>query len=110
MRLTKLHESQTEASKEAHRNARDREQRQRDAVARAARDKAQLSEGLASASSRQELDLFVGLEVEARYRKGQQFYKAKVTKVYPNGNVDLDYDDGDSVEAVKPKYVRLPQQ
>lgn len=73
-------------------------------------DKAQLSEGLASASSRQELDLFVGLEVEARYRKGQQFYKAKVTKVYPNGNVDLDYDDGDSEEAVKPKYVRLPQQ
>ena len=71
------------------------------------RDKAQASPS--EASFHRNLDLYVGLVVEARYMKGQGWFKATVAKLHPNGYVDLHYDDGDSEDYVKPKYVRLFQ-
>ena len=56
-----------------------------------------------------DLDLYVSLDVEARFRKGQEWFRGRISKVHPNGNVDIEYDDGDFEESVKPKYVRIPK-
>jgi len=54
------------------------------------------------------LSLEVGVEVEANFR-GMTFRPATITKVRPDGSVDVTYFDGDMEYRVKPELIRSPQ-
>lgn len=78
-----------------------------------------------SSGEEEELDplgvaLKVGTKIKGKYRAEEQFegkgkwYKGKITKAYAdeagNSIYDIEYDDGDVEEAMKPKNIRLQKK
>lgn len=49
-----------------------------------------------------------GVACEANYRGRGKWYPAKIVKVYGNGIVDIDYDDGEFERGVEEERTRLP--
>ncbi|CAM9205087.1 unnamed protein product, partial [Laminaria digitata] len=60
-----------------------------------------------SGDFRDEQTLEKGMRVEARYKGRSRYYPGKLTVVHRDGSCDIDYDDGEREQMVKPSLIKI---